>query len=156
MPTVAFGVGIVRLSADGVTIDPDFGTANTGYLVFSQVALSSYCHDLLALPDGGVMAAGYQTTLGGMESDPAMLALNAQGELDARYWQGGIRVLSIDRTVDDANTGLDTFYAAHLDADRERVVMLGRSEGPELDRFQGLLHAVALHDRLFRDGLEAQ
>ncbi|MCB1561153.1 MAG: hypothetical protein KDI75_08675 [Xanthomonadales bacterium] len=152
----SWGMGVLRLSSDGLTIDPEYGTSNDGFFAFTQVSLSSRCADMALMDDGGLFIAGLHAYNLLADVDPAMLVLDANGDLDTRFWKVGATALHVDRSELPGDTGTDWFRSLHYDAERERILLVGESEGDSSDLVDGMMHSVALHDRLFKDGLEDQ
>ena len=151
----SFGVGVVKLSTDGVSIDQTYGTANTTTFEYTQVSTSSNASTGVLLPDGGLMIAGnHELNFDDQDRDPALLVLDDQGALDTRFWNSGVKVFPIDRTSAPETSGRDFWQALQADAELERVILGGRAEGGTDDDWQGMLTGIALHDRLFKDGLE--
>ena len=152
----SFGVGVVKLSSDGVSIDPTYGTANTTTFDYTQVSTSSSAWNAALLPDGGLMIVGnHELNFDDQDRDPALLVLDAQGEPDTRFWNSGVKVFPIDRTSAPETHGRDYWQTLQVDAERERVIVAGRAEGGVDDDWQGMLAGIALHDRLFKDGMES-
>ncbi|HPF72135.1 MAG TPA: hypothetical protein PLX09_00840 [Xanthomonadaceae bacterium] len=152
-----YAVALIKLDSDGLVVDPNFGTSNGGPISYTQVSTSSLVTGMGRLPDGGVILIGdHELNFDNTDLDPAMMVFGSNGELDGRFWNSGVTVIPMDRTSAPGTHGRDYLQTLFVDADKERVVLGGRAEGGVDGEWQGMLQAIALHDRLFKDGLEDQ
>ena len=113
---------IVRYDHTG-TLDPSFGSGGV-----SLLSVDGEANDLVVLPDGTIVAAGYRVGPGGRD-DFCLVRLKADGTLDGGFGTGGIVTTSLTSTGADHAFGLAV-------QDARRILVAGfanESPGPKAD-----------------------
>jgi uncharacterized delta-60 repeat protein len=115
-------ISVARIDLTGA-LDPTFGDAGVRsvYLgVYGGVA-----YDLSVLPDGSVLVVGAASHFVGLDSTSFVFKLDADGNLDTTFGNGGIAIENLDLTITGDGYPFDGFVRVVVRADGN--ILLGTS-----------------------------